>query len=63
MKKDSPVTTNIMVNPYQSKPFSKFISVKLPSGYGDKTYPSQVQLHGKGMSSRKLHTASMKKGY
>lgn len=46
-------TTNILVNPYQSDPFSKGYEVKLPPSMADTTHPQHVDLTGKGMRSGK----------
>lgn len=50
---DEKKVVGIIASPYQSDPFTKGYSVKLPSGYGDRTHPKHVELSGKGMRQGK----------
>ena len=53
MSKKEPAKTFVMVSPYQAEPFSKGYDVKLPEGYGNRSYSKQINLVGKGMRNGK----------
>ena len=43
--------SNITVSPYRCDVMQKNMSVKMPSGYGDKSHAGMIEMIGKGLRS------------